>query len=81
MFLWTEYSSCALLLMLDHGARCVYRLFDFTKYLRRSPGIAYCVVGKVSSINTVCLAVELIKLDLKHQQSSIAHSAKDGADG
>jgi hypothetical protein len=38
-------------------------------------------VGKVSSINTVCLAVELIKLDLKHQQSSIAHSAKDGADG
>jgi len=27
----TEYASCAVLLMLDHDTRRVYRLFDFTK--------------------------------------------------
>jgi hypothetical protein len=32
----TEYCSCALLLMLDRDTRRVYRLFDFTKRLRRS---------------------------------------------
>jgi len=29
----TEYASCAVLLMLDHDTRCVYRLLDFTKRL------------------------------------------------
>jgi hypothetical protein len=44
-----EYSSCALLLMLDHDTRRVYRLLDFTKRLRPIPGKAYCVAGKVNS--------------------------------
>jgi hypothetical protein len=39
------------------------------------------VAGKVNSVNTIYLVVESIKLDLKHQQSSIAHSPNDGADG
>src|SRR5712692_3026884 len=30
----TEYASCAVLVMLDHDTRRVYRLFDFTKCLR-----------------------------------------------
>jgi hypothetical protein len=77
----TEFRSCALLLMLDHDTRRVYRLFDFTKCLRPIPGKAYCVAGKVNSVNTIYLVVESIKLDLKHQQSSIAHPPNDGADG
>jgi hypothetical protein len=77
----TEFRSCALLLMLDHDTRRVYRLLDFTKRLRPIPGRAYCVAGKVNSVNTVYLVVESIKLDLKHKQPSIAHSPDDGADG
>jgi hypothetical protein len=42
----TEYASCAVLVMLDHDTRRVYRLLDFTKRLRLSPGCAYCVAGK-----------------------------------
>lgn len=77
----TEYRSCALLLMLDHDTRRVYRLFDFTKRLRPIPGKAYCVAGKVNSVNTLYLVVESIKLDSKHQRSPIAPSPDDGADG
>jgi hypothetical protein len=77
----TEYRSCALLLMLDHDTRRVYRLFDFTKRLRPIPGIAYCVAGKVNSVNTLYLVVESIKLDNKHQRSFIVPSPDDGADG
>ena len=46
----TEYASCAVLVMLDHDTRRVYRLFDFTKRLRLTPGKAYCVAGKVNSV-------------------------------
>src|SRR5947209_12543579 len=76
-----EYNSCALLLMLDHDTRRVYRLLDFTKRLRPIPGKAYCLAGKVNSVHTLYLVVESIKLDSKHQQSSIAPPHDDGADG
>jgi hypothetical protein len=72
----TEYSSCALLLMLDHDTRRVYRLLDFTKRLRPLPGKAYCAAGKVNSVNTIYLVVESIKLDSKQQPSSIAPSPR-----
>jgi hypothetical protein len=77
----TEYCSCALLLMLDRDTRRVYRLFDFTKRLRPIPGRAYCVAGKVNSVNTLYLVVESIKLDSKHAWSSIAPIPDDGAGG
>jgi hypothetical protein len=77
----TEYRSCALLLMVDHDTRRVYRLFDFTKRLHPIPGKAYCAAGKVNSVNTLYLVVESIKLDSKHQRSFMAHSPDDGADG
>ena len=77
----TEYRSCALLLMLDHDTRRLYRLFDFTKRLRPIPGRAYCVAGKVNSVNTLYLVVESIKLDSKHRWSSIAPVPDDGAGG
>ena len=77
----TEYRSCALLLMLDQDTRRVYRLFDFTKRLRPIPGKAYCVTGKVNSVNTLYLVVQSIKLDSKHQRSFIAPDPDDGADG
>ena len=76
-----EYCSCALLLMLDADTRRVYRLFDFTKRLRPIPGRAYCVAGKVNSVNTLYLVVESLKLDSKHRWSSIAPVADDGAEG
>jgi len=76
----TEYCSCAVLLMLDRDGR-VYRLFDFTKRLRPIPGRAYCVAGKVNSVNTLYLVVESIKLDTKHWWSSIALPPDDGAGG
>jgi hypothetical protein len=77
----TEYRSCALLAMLDRDTRRVYRLFDFTKRLRPIPGRAYCVAGKVNSVNTLYLVVESIQLDSKHWWSSIAPLPDDGADG
>jgi hypothetical protein len=77
----TEYCSCAVLLMLDRDTRRVYRLFDFTKRLRPIPGRAYCVAGKVNSVNTLYLVVESIKLDTKHWWSSIALPPDDGAGG
>jgi hypothetical protein len=76
-----EYRSCAVLLMLDHDTRRVYRLLDFTKRLRPISGTAYCVAGKVNSVNTLYLVVESLKLDAKHRWSSIAAAPDDGADG
>jgi hypothetical protein len=76
-----ECCSCALLLMLDADTRRVYRLFDFTKRLRPIPGRAYCVAGKVNSVNTLYLVVESIKLDSKHRPSSTAPVPNDGAGG
>ena len=76
-----EYCSCALLLMLDADTRRVHRLFDFTKRLRPIPGPAYCVAGKVNSVNTLYLVVESIKLDSKHRPSSTAPVPNDGAGG
>ena len=77
----TEYASCAVLVMLDHDTRRVYRLFDFTKRLRLSPDRPYCVAGKVNSVNTLYLVVESVKLDTKHERDSTAPVAADGAGG
>ena len=77
----TEYASCAVLVMLDHDTRRVYRLFDFTKRLRLWPDRPYCVAGKVNSVNTLYLVVESVKLDTKHRWSSIAPVPVDGAGG
>jgi hypothetical protein len=57
------------------------RLLDLTKRLRPIPGKAYCVAGKVNSVHTLYLVVESIKLDSKHQQSSMAPPHDDGAEG
>jgi hypothetical protein len=77
----TEYASCAVLVMLDHDTRRVYRLLDFTKRLRLSPGCAYCVAGKVNSVNTLYLVIESVKLDIKHGRLSTAPDPADGAGG
>ena len=77
----TEYSSCAVFLMLDRDTRRVYRLLDFTKRLRLSPDRAYCVAGKVNSANTLYLVIESVKLDTKHRCSSTAPAPTDGAGG
>jgi hypothetical protein len=77
----TEYPSCAVLVMLDHDTRRVYRLFDFTKRLRLRPGCAYCVAGKVNSVNTLYLVVESVKLDTKRERPSTTPVPADGAGG
>ena len=77
----TEYSSCALLLMLDRDTQRVYRLLDFTKRLRLSPEQIYCVSGKVNSANTLYLVIESVKLDTKHRRSSTAPLHAHGAGG
>ena len=77
----TEYASCALFLMLDHDTRRVYRLFDFTKRLRLTPGLAYCVAGKVNSVNTLYLVIESVKRDTKHERLSTSPIPADGAGG
>jgi hypothetical protein len=77
----TESRSCAVLLLLDRDTQRVYRLFDFTKRLRLTPGHAYCVAGKVNSANTLYLVVDSVKLDTKHRWSSIAPAPADGAEG
>jgi len=77
----TEYASCAVFLMLDHDTRRVYRLFDFTKRLRLTPGNAYCVSGKVNSVNTLYLVIESVKRDTRHEPLSITPVPADGAGG
>jgi hypothetical protein len=77
----TEYASCALFIMLDHDTRGVYRLFDFTKRLRLTPGCAYCVAGKVNSVNTLYLVIESVKRDTKHERLSTTPVPADGAGG
>ena len=77
----TEYASCALFIMLDHDTRRVYRLFDFTKRLRLTPGLAYCVAGRVNSVNTLYLVIESVKRDTKHERLSTSPIPADGAGG
>ena len=72
-FLYAARLPCAVLVMLDHETRRVYRLFDFTKRLRLTPDIAYCVAGKVNSVNTLYLVVESVKAG--HQVWSAFHSS------
>jgi len=77
----TEYPSCAVLVMLDHDTRRVYRLFDFTKRLRLWPDRPYCVAGKVNSVHTLYLVAESVKLDTKHERHSTVPIAAEGAGG
>ena len=77
----TEYCSCAVLIMLDRDTKRVYRLLDFTKCLRPTPGLAYCVAGKVNSVQTLYLVAESIRRDTKHPQSFTPPAPADGADG
>jgi hypothetical protein len=77
----TEYASCAVFIMLDHDTRRVYRLFDFTKRLRLTLGCAYCVAGKVNSVNTLYLVIESVKRDIKHERLSTTPVPPDGAGG
>jgi hypothetical protein len=74
-----EYASCAVLVVLDLDTRRVYRLFDFTKRPRLTPGCAYCVAGKVNSVNTLYLVIESVKRDTKYERHSTTLVPTDGA--
>ena len=77
----TEYTSCAVLVMLDYDSRRVYRPLDFTKRLRLWPDRPYCVAGKVNSVNTLYLVIESVKLDTKHERLSSVPVAAERAGG
>jgi hypothetical protein len=44
----TELHSCAVSLLPDRDAQCVYRLYDFINAQLIRPNAAYYVAGKVS---------------------------------
>ena len=77
----TEYSSCAVFVMLDRDTQRVYRLFDFTKRLHLTPNRPYCVAGKVNSVNALYLVIESVKPDIKHERLSTSPVPADGAGG
>ena len=76
----TEHRSCAVFLLHDHSTHRVYRLHDFTKAHALEPGSFYCVSGKVNSADKLYLVIESVKLDAKHNRSSIAPVPADGAE-
>ncbi len=76
-----EYRSCAVFALLDRDTQRVYRLFDFTKRLRLTPGYAYCVAGKVNSVHTLYLVIESVKRDTKFERHSTTLVPIDGAGG
>jgi hypothetical protein len=77
----TEYSSCAVFVMLDRDTQRVYRLFDFIKRLRLAPNRPYYVAGKVNSVHTLYLVIESVKPDIKHERLSTSPVPADGAGG
>jgi len=76
----TEYRSCAVFMVLDHSTNRVYRLHDFTKAHALELDSYYCVSGKVNSADKLYLVVESVKLDAKHNRSSITPVPPDGAE-
>ena len=77
----TEYRSCAVFLMQDHGTQRVYRLYDFTKAQLIPPDVAHCIAGKVNSAGRLYLVIESVRPDTKHARCSIAPAHVDGAGG
>jgi hypothetical protein len=55
--------------------------FRATKRPRLTPGRAYCVAGKVNSVNILYLVIESVKLDTKHERLSTLPVPADGAGG
>ena len=77
----TEYPSYAVLLMRDRDTQRVYRLYDFSKAQLIRPDVAYCIAGKVNSVDKLYLVIESVRLDTKHSRSSNALVLADGAGG
>ena len=67
--------------MQDRDTKRVYRLYDFSKALLVRPEVAYCVAGKVNSVDRLYLVIESIRLDTKHRRDSTVPAPADGAGG
>jgi hypothetical protein len=61
--------------------RRVYRLYDFTRAQRITPGQYYCVSGKVNSADKLYLVMESVKVDTKHPRPSAVPTSAYGAEG
>ncbi len=55
----------------DHSAHRVYRLYDFTKAHGVKPGSYFGVSGKVNRADNICLVIEFVEPDAKHNRSSV----------
>ena len=77
----SERGSILIRLLPHIEQQALFSLFDFTKRLRLTPGNAYCVSGKVNSVNTLYLVIESVKRDTKHEPLSITPVPADGAGG
>lgn len=77
----TEYSSCAVFLMQDRDTQRVYRMHDFSKAQLIRPGVAYCIAGKVNSVDKLYLVIESVRPDTKHAKASNAPLHAHGAGG
>jgi hypothetical protein len=66
----TDCRSCTVFAMKDHHTRRVYRLYDFSKAHKITPGHFYCVSGKVNSADKLYLVIESVKKDAKHEPPS-----------
>src|SRR5450631_2106459 len=75
----TEYRSSVVFDMRDDSTRRGHRIHNFHFARMITPSQCWCVSGSVESPDEICLAIEFVKPDTKHRQSSNAPVPVDGA--
>ena len=81
MFSRTEYRSWVVFVMSADSTRRVDRPHDFNKIPLLTLHQYWCVFGKVNCADTLYRAIESVKPDTKHAQSSSVPVPADGAGG
>ncbi|HEY7390214.1 MAG TPA: hypothetical protein VH640_16985, partial [Bryobacteraceae bacterium] len=65
--------------MRDRDIQRVYRLYDFSKAQLIQPDVAYCIAGKVNSVDKLYLVIESARPDTKHPRDSTTHAGAGGS--
>ncbi len=76
-----EYRSSVVFGTSEDSTRRRHRIHSFHQAQIISPSQCWGVSGKVESPDEICLAIESVKPDTKHRQSSNAPVPADGAGG
>src|SRR5882724_8917265 len=77
----TECCSSVVFDMRDDSPLRRHRIHYFHQAQIMTPSQCWCVPGNVGSSDEIWLAIESIRLDTKHRQSSNAPVPADGAGG